>query len=150
MKKIAMVIMCLIACKVCGHTAALLEEGKAYLIQQEYQQAREVFDSVINTTNPVTIQEQNDYLSAVLNAKIASMQMQDVESAKKYNDLLQITTEVWYGPALEGRAQNSCEGAWYHYICEGCGAAYSSRPSSCPICGGTSFYLQENLPFPGD
>jgi hypothetical protein len=37
-------------------------------------------------------------------------------------------------------------GLYYHYECDSCGACYSSSPSECGVCGGTSFSRVDDLP----
>lgn len=37
-------------------------------------------------------------------------------------------------------------GVWDFCLCNGCGTSYHSMPSTCGVCGGTSFSWYENLP----
>lgn len=144
-----------------------LKFGYDMITDHNYEEALIAFESVVESmeTQLDDPSEVNTAIKASLNAAVISANLGDREKAEKYNAYIGEISQRYFNHPLKIRVRRLENGliiekavvkkasfqpfnySWGAiYVCNSCGSMYSSQPSSCSSCGGTSFTVVDLYP----
>lgn len=117
-----------------------LEIGEFLLKQQKYDQASEIFDFIITSTDLTkdSLEDHNIYRKALIYKMLLSLKIQDYQSAQEYQDIL-------FSLPYLCKIDTSKKVTWGNtiFICKDCGLCYQTHPGICENCGGSSFIVSD-------